>query len=147
MKKVRTTIGIIVDTLGSLIIYGLIAAAILFMAGQARHYYEVGYGVFSQQGKDAKGTGKVVMFTVEEGVTASKLGEQLEEQGLVESARLFLIQEKVSDYSGMYVPGTYALSSEMTTEEIMRVISGTEASPYATTAEPAQTEEEAAAKE
>ena len=48
----------------------------------------------------------------------------------MESARLFLIQEKVSDYAGMYVPGTYALSSEMTTEEIMRVISGKEPSPY-----------------
>ena len=39
-------------------------------------------------------------------------------------------QEKVSDYSGKYIPGSYALSSEMTTEEIMRVISGTEPSPY-----------------
>ncbi len=142
MKKVRTTIGVVIDTLGSLLIYGLIAAAILFMAGQAKHYYEVGYGVFSQQGKDAKGTGKVVMFTVEDGLTASKLAEQLEEQGLVESARLFLIQEKVSDYSGMYKTGTYALSSEMTTEEIMKVISGTEASPFATTEEPAVPEEQ-----
>ena len=130
MRKMRTTIGIVIDSLATIVIYGLIAAAILFMAGQAKHYYDVGYGVFSQQGKDARGTGKVVAFTVEEGVTASKLGAQLEEQGLVESARLFLIQEKVSDYAGMYVPGTYALSSEMTTEEIMRVISGKEPSPY-----------------
>lgn len=138
MKKLRTTIGIVIDTMGSLIIYGMIAAAILFMAGQAKHYYDVGYGVFSQQGKDARGTGKVVMFTVEEGAGASKIGQQLEEQGIVESARLFLIQERVSDYAGKYVPGTYALSSEMTTEEIMRVISGTEASPYATTQAPAE---------
>ena len=130
MRKVRTTIGIVIDTLGSLIIYALIAGAILFMIGQAKHYYDVGYGVFSQQGKDARGTGKVVMFTVEEGMTASKIGEKLEEEGIVESARLFVIQEKVSDYSGKYVPGTYALSSEMTTEEIMKVISGTEPSPY-----------------
>ncbi|MBQ8986972.1 MAG: endolytic transglycosylase MltG [Lachnospiraceae bacterium] len=140
MKKLRTTIGVIVDTLGSLIIYVLIAAAILFMAGQAKHYYEVGYGVFSQQGKDAKGTGKVVQFTVEEGTTATGLAEKLEEAGLVESARLFLIQERVSDYAGQYVAGTYALSSEMTTEDIMKVISGTEVSPYATTAEPAAEE-------
>ena len=140
MKKLRTTIGVIVDTLGSLIIYVLIAAAILFMAGQAKHYYEGGYGVFSQQGKDAKGTGKVVQFTVEEGTTATSLAEKLEEAGLVESARLFLIQERVSDYAGQYVAGTYALSSEMTTEDIMKVISGTEVSPYATTAEPAAEE-------
>ena len=93
MKKLRTTIGVIIDTLGSVIIYVLIAAAILFMAGQAKHYYDVGYGVFSQQGKDAKGTGKVVQFTVDEGISATKLSEKLEEAGLVESARLFLIQD------------------------------------------------------
>ena len=100
MKNLRTTVGVIIETLGSVIIYALIAAAILFMAGQAKHYYDVGYGVFSQQGKDAKGTGKVVQFTVEEGVSATKLGQQLEEEGLIESARLFLIQERVSDYAG-----------------------------------------------
>ena len=63
MRKMRTTIGVVIDTLGSIIIYAVIAAAILFMAGQAKHYYDVGYGVFSQQGKDARGTGKVVAFT------------------------------------------------------------------------------------
>ena len=130
-EKVLGTIGVVIDTLGSLFIYGLIALAILFMAGQAKHYYDVGYGVFSQQSKDAPGTGIVAKFTVEEGVSASKLGQQLEEAGIVESARLFLIQERVSDYAGKYVAGTYALSSEMTTEEIMRVISGTEVSRFA----------------
>ena len=145
MRKMRTTIGIVIDTLGSIIIYAVIALAILFMAGQAKHYYDVGYGVFSQQGKDARGTGKVVAFTVEEGIKAPQLAEQLEEQGIIESARLFLIQERVSDYAGMYVAGTYALSSEMTTEEIMKVISGNEASPYEMPADPAA--EEAAAEE
>ena len=140
MKKIRTTIGIIFDTASSLIIYALIAAAILFIAGQVRHYYYVGYGIFSQQGKDATGTGRVVEFTVEEGMSANSLGKKLEEAGLIESTRLFVLQEKVSDFSGMYVPGTYMLSSEMTTEEILRIISGTDISPYATTAQPAQEE-------
>jgi len=140
VKKIRTTIGIIFDTASSLIIYALIAAAILFIAGQVRHYYYVGYGIFSQQGKDATGTGRVVEFTVEEGMSANSLGKKLEEAGLIESSRLFVLQEKVSDFSGMYVPGTYMLSSEMTTEEILRIISGTDISPYATTAQPAQEE-------
>lgn len=144
MRKIRTTIGIVIDTLGSIIIYAVIALAILFMAGQAKHYYDVGYGVFSQQGKDARGTGKVVAFTVEEGIKAPKLAEQLEEQGIIESARLFLIQERVSDYAGMYVAGTYALSSEMTTEEIMRVICAKEASPYEMPEQPAAEEPAAA---
>lgn len=147
MRKMRTTIGVVIDTLGSIIIYAVIAAAILFMAGQAKHYYDVGYGVFSQQGKDARGTGKVVAFTVEEGVKVTKLAEQLEEQGIIDSARLFLIQERVSDYAGMYVAGTYALSSEMTTEEIMRVISAKEASPYEMPVEEAAPAAEPAAEE
>ena len=131
MKKVRATIGTIIDTLGSLIIYAVIAAAILFVAGQAKHYYEVGYGIFSQEGKDATGTGIVVQFTVRENMTASMLGKELEDAGIIESSRLFLVQERVSDYAGKYVPGTYYLSSEMTTEEILRVISGTEVSRFA----------------
>ena len=131
MRKVLSTIGVVIDTMGSLIIYAVIALAILFVAGQAKHYYDVGYGVFSQQSKDAPGTGKVVMFTVEEGVSTTQLAEQLDSAELVESAHQFIIQERVSDYAGKYVPGTYALSSEMTTEEIMRVISGTEASRFA----------------
>ena len=147
MRKMRTTIGVVIDTLGSIIIYAVIAAAILFMAGQAKHYYDVGYGVFSQQGKDARGTGKVVAFTVEEGVKVTKLAEQLEEQGIIDSARLFLIQERVSDYAGMYVAGTYALSSEMTTEEIMRVISAKEASPYEMPVEEAAPAADPAAEE
>ena len=147
MRKMRTTIGVVIDTLGSIIIYAVIAAAILFMAGQAKHYYDVGYGVFSQQGKDARGTGKVVAFTVEEGVKVTKLAEQLDEQGIIDSARLFLIQERVSDYAGMYVAGTYALSSEMTTEEIMRVISAKEASPYEMPVEEAAPAAEPAAEE
>ena len=131
MKKVRATIGTIIDTLGSLIIYAVIAAAILFIAGQAKQYYDVGYGIFSQEGKDATGTGKDVQFTVRENMTASMLGKELEEAGIIESARLFIVQERVSDYAGKYVPGTYYLSSEMTTEEILRVISGTEVSRFA----------------
>ena len=57
MRKMRTTIGIVIDTLGSIIIYAVIALAILFMAGQAKHYYDVGYGVFSQQEGNRQSSG------------------------------------------------------------------------------------------
>ena len=131
MRKVLSTIGVIIDTMGSLIIYALIALAVLFMAGQAKHYYDVGYGIFSQMSKDAPGTGIAVWFTVEEGLSSAKLAEQLEAEGIVASAQEFLIQEKVSEYAGKYAAGTYALSSEMTTEEILRVIAGVQESRFA----------------
>ena len=48
MRKVLSTIGVVIDTMGSLIIYALIALAILFVAGRAKHYYDVGYGILSR---------------------------------------------------------------------------------------------------
>ena len=137
-KKVRKTIGIIIDTAASFAIYGLIAVLVLFFAGQVKHYYDVGYGVFSQVSKDAKGTGITAPIVITEGMTATELADELEDAGLIESTRTFLLQEKVSDYSGMYMPGTYILSSEMTTEEMMQVISGTVPSPYAVPEEGAE---------
>ena len=131
VKKIRRTIGIIIDTAASFAIYALIALLVLFIAGQVRHYYDVGYGVFSQVSKDAKGTGITAPVVVTEGMKAADLAQQLEEEGLIASAGTFLLQEKVSDYAGIYKPGTYILSSEMTTEEMMQIISGTVESPYA----------------
>ena len=40
------------------------------------------------------------MFTVEEGASASSIGQKLEEEGIVESARLFVIQgDMIREYS------------------------------------------------
>ena len=79
-------------------------------------------------------------------MTASMLGKELEEAGIIESSRLFIVQERVSDYAGKYVPGTYYLSSEMTTEEILRVISGTEVSRFAPKEEQADAAQEETAQ-
>ena len=146
IKKIRRTIGIIIDTAASFAIYALIALLVLYIAGQVRHYYDVGYGIFSQISKDAKGTGITAPIVVTEGMKASDLAEQLEAAGLIESSRTFLLQEKVSDYAGMYKPGTYILSSEMTTEDMMRIISGTEPSPYALEGENADAPADAGAE-
>ena len=125
MKKLRRFIGPVIDTAASLAIYAILAIAVLVVIGQAKRYYDMGYGIFSQVAKDAPGTGVKVLVEVTEGMTASEVGKMLEENGIVESARIFVIQEKVSEYSGEIKPGTYTLSSEMTTETIMSILSGT----------------------
>ena len=91
MKKIRRTIGIIIDTAASFAIYALIALLVLFIAGQVKHYYDVGYGVFSQVSKDAKGTGITAPVVVTEGMKAADLAQQLEEEGLIASAGTFLL--------------------------------------------------------
>ena len=124
-KKLRRFIGPVIDTAASLAIYAILAIAVLVVIGQAKRYYDMGDGIFSQVAKDAPGTGVKVLVEVTEGMTASEVGKMLEENGIVESARIFVIQEKVSEYSGEIKPGTYTLSSEMTTETIMSILSGT----------------------
>lgn len=124
MKKKRISAGSVVDTIFSLLIYAVILIAIVFIIGQARHYYQVGYALFDQEALDAPGTGVTSPITITEGMTAEQVGDMLEASGLVGSSRIFVLQEKVSDYADMFVPGTYTLSSEMTADEMMTVLSG-----------------------
>lgn len=124
MKKKRISAGSIIDTVFSLLIYAVILVAVIFIIGQARHYYEVGYALFDQQALDAPGTGVTSPITITEGMTASQVGDMLEASGLVGSSRNFVLQEKVSTYADTFVPGTYTLSSEMTADEMMEILSG-----------------------
>ena len=47
----------------------------------------------------------------------------LEEKGLIEDARLFVVQELLSAYHGEILPGIYDLSTSMTAEEMLAVMS------------------------
>ena len=45
------------------------------------------------------------------------------ENGLIEDRLTFLIQERLSEYHNEWKAGTYTLSTEMTTDEILAAIS------------------------
>ena len=47
----------------------------------------------------------------------------LEEKGLIRDAKMFYIQEMLSDYKDMITPGTYELNTAMSVEEMLVVIS------------------------
>lgn len=134
VKKKRISVGAIMDTIFSFLIYAVILIAVVFIIGQARRYYNVGYAMFDQEAKDAPGTGVTAPITITEGMTASEVGNLLETAGIVDSSRIFMLQEKVSDYADTFVPGTYTLSSEMTVDQIMEILSGHGEDPAAVTA-------------
>ena len=48
---------------------------------------------------------------------------KMEEKGLIEDARLFVVQELLSAYHGEILPGIYDLSTSMTAEEMLAVMS------------------------
>ena len=84
--------------------------------------YEYGQRVFNEPPMSA-GSGRTVAFVVKEGETAKEIGDNLEKNGLIRDAALFRIQEMLSAYKDEMKPGTYELSTSMTTDEMMAIMS------------------------
>lgn len=84
--------------------------------------YDYGQRVFNEPPVSA-GSGRTVTFVVKEGETAKEIGVNLEKNGLIRDAALFRIQEMLSAYKDEMKPGTYELSTSMTTDEMMAIMS------------------------
>ena len=52
-----------------------------------------------------------------------EIAEMLEEKGLIRDRFLFVLQLKVSGYSGKLKAGPYTLNTSMTAEEMLQVMS------------------------
>lgn len=84
--------------------------------------YEYGQRVFNEP-PVAVGEGRDVAITVNQGDTVKEVSKLLEETGLIRDAELFVIQEMLSEYKDKMKAGTYVLSTSMTTEEMMQIMS------------------------
>ena len=84
--------------------------------------YEYGQRVFNEPPMSV-GSGRTVTFVVKEGESAKEIGDNLEKNGLIRDAALFRIQEMLSAYKDEMKPGTYELSTSMTTDEMMSIMS------------------------
>ena len=60
---------------------------------------------------------------IAESASVKDIAQMLEEKGLIEDARLFVVQELLSAYHGEILPGIYDLSTSMTAEEMLAVMS------------------------
>lgn len=85
--------------------------------------YQYGQRVFNEPPVSA-GSGRKVTVEVQEGDTVKEISDILENKGLIRDAQLFRVQEFLSEYKNKMQPGTYELSTAMTTEEIMAVMAG-----------------------
>ena len=70
---------------------------------------------------DLRGTVRWV-FTVEEDDSASRIADELKEEGLIQNRLIFLIQSRLFEIE--FLPGTYELSTAMNSREILGVLSG-----------------------
>lgn len=93
----------------------------MFVYRTASKAYDFGFRIFSEEPMTAE-PGYTMSVAIVEGKSAMEIGEILEDKGLIESAYLFYIQEKLSDYHDKLQPGIYELSTAMTPEEMMAIM-------------------------
>ncbi len=103
-----------------ILVYILIAVVVLFCGRTA---YTYGYSLFNEQGMEAA-PGTDVVVEIPEGASAREIGRILERNDLIENVNLFLIQERLSNYHGDMMSGTFVLNTSQTPTEMMAILSG-----------------------
>ena len=67
--------------------------------------------------------GRSVTIKISEEVSTKKLAEVLEENGLVEDAKVFQFQMKMADFEGPVKAGTYELNTSMSPSKMFKILS------------------------
>lgn len=117
--SVRYLIGAVAETIIKVVI---IAAVIIFVMRTATSAYDFGYRVFADEPVSASG-GRTITVAIAEDADLKDIAEMLEEKGLIEDAKLFMVQEWLSAYHDEILPGIYDLSTAMTAEEMLEIMS------------------------
>ena len=85
--------------------------------------YQFGHDVFNQQAM-SPGEGQEVTVVIKEDTSLYKIAKTLQKKGLVKSATVFYVQERLSTYHGKLQAGTYLLSTAYTPNRIMGILAG-----------------------
>ena len=100
----------------------VIAGVVLFAFKGASQAYDFGYRVFADQPVSVAG-GRTITVGISENMTVKDIAQMLEEKGLIEDARLFVVQELLSAYHKEIKPGIYDLSTDMTAAQMLEIMS------------------------
>lgn len=118
---------IVFSLLGTIIKVAILVLAVYYIYIGAGNCYSYGYRVFAEPAVSS-GEGRTVTVTVTEKMSPKEIGELFENKGLVRDGRLFMLQYYFSEYYKTVKPGEFELSTAMTAEEMMKVMSTTQES-------------------
>ncbi len=99
-----------------LICFGLISLG--------RITYKYTHAVFSEEAFE-EAPGRTVKVNIPEDVSAGRLAEVLEENGLIEDAGVFKLQMRMADFGDTVKAGSYELNTSMTPSEMFKILSET----------------------
>ena len=103
----------------------LSAVVIIIIFKLAVGAYDFGFNLFADIPMD-EGVGRTVNVVVSESQDAMDVGKMLEEKGLIRDAKMFYIQEKLSDYKDQMVAGSYELNTAMSIADMLAVLCSNE---------------------
>ena len=95
---------------------------ILVVYRLAMYSYHLGYRVFSDVAKEAEPC-RDITIAVDTQDSTMDVARTLENRGLIDDARVFFLQEMLSEYHGKIQPGVYTLNTSMTAEKMLAEMS------------------------
>ena len=98
----------------------IILLLIVFEA--ARYAYSYGRAIFMDEAFTESGANEDVEVFVMEGSSARKVGEQLEDAGVIADKTLFFLQAVLSDKNDGVEGGTYLFNSSMKPSKILDML-------------------------
>lgn len=113
---------IVMAVLGTVLKVVIAVLVIMFVYKGAVVAYDYGYRVFKEE-PVAESPGVDVTVEITVGKSALQIGEILEAKGLIRDAKLFYVQNLLSNYKDKLQAGVYTLNTSMTMEEMMAVMS------------------------
>ncbi len=115
---IKKLIGIVASAVMKVVVY---AAVIMFIYRAAYLAYDYGYRIFEEPPMSS-GNGRVVSVTITEEMSAKEMGTLFEQKGLIRDANLFVLQYYLSEFQKDLLPGTFDLSTAMTVEKMLEVM-------------------------
>lgn len=89
----------------------------------AMYSYHFGYMIFTDAAREIS-PGRDITISVEVDDKVMDIGNTLQNRGLIEDAKIFFAQERLSEHHGNIQPGIYTLNTSMKTSEMIAVMAG-----------------------
>lgn len=112
-------IGAVLETV---IKVAVVAAVVMFVFRTSVVAYDFGYRVFADKPVSSS-EGRTITIGIAEDANIIDIARMLQERGLIEDEKLFVVQELLSAYHNKILPGIYDLSTNMTAEQMLEIMS------------------------
>lgn len=116
---------LILAVLEAIIKVVILAVAVMYILKGVNAAYEFGYKVFADEPVSVNNP-RTITVGVGESSGVKDVASMLEDKGLINDARLFVIQEYLSAYHDQIKPGIYDLSTGMTANEMIQIMASGE---------------------